>query len=256
VKFADKINFDRMNMNKTKCDRAKLKKLALVLGALLLLPLLAACNSEESTLTLSDVETVLYEHPSNGAALTIPASWKKLSEMDNAVVFADADNTISLTVVLELGGFTYFSDSGLLDVAEEVASQVLNQPEVVQSLVWSAPKEIVQLTAAGTLQEDKANTAENAADSAEVAADTAEVNENAAEDTDKAENGENTESGENAICEVAIVSPIPAVRYYIVAVAEVDAYKENAQLLSDIYAGFYLNKSEDEMYEGLAALNQ
>jgi hypothetical protein len=41
-----------------------------------------------------------------------------------------------------------------------------------------------------------------------------------------------------------------------VAVAEVDAYKENAQLLSDIYAGFYLNKSEDEMYEGLAALNQ
>jgi hypothetical protein len=209
------------------------------------------------------VETVLYEHPSNGAALTIPASWKKLSETDNAVVFADADNTISLTVVLELGGFTYFSDSGLLDVAEEVASQVLNQPEVVQSLVWSAPKEIVQLTAAGTLQEDKANTAENAADSAEVvadtaevAADTAEVTENAAEDTDKAETGENTETGENAICEVAIVSPIPAVRYYIVAVAEVNAYKENAQLLSDIYAGFYLNKSEDEMYEGLAALNQ
>jgi hypothetical protein len=252
-----------MNMNKTKFDRTKLKKLALVLGALLLLPLLFACNSEESTLTLSDVETVLYEHPSNGAALTIPASWKKLSETDNAVVFADADNTISLTVVLELGGFTYFSDSGLLDVAEEVASQVLNQPEVVQSLVWSAPKEIVQLTAAGTLQEDKANTAENAADSAEVvadtaevAADTAEVTENAAEDTDKAETGENTETGENAICEVAIVSPIPAVRYYIVAVAEVDAYKENAQLLSDIYGGFYLNKSEDEMYEGLAALNQ
>jgi hypothetical protein len=249
--LTDKTTLNSGEFDSRKPHRARFGKIALLLGALLLLPLLVACNSDDSTLTLSDVETVVYDHPSNGASLTLPAAWKKLSETDNAVVFADPDNTISLTVVLELGGFTYFSDNGLLDIAEEVASQVLNEPEVVQSLVWSAPKDIVQLTAAGSLRSEAENVA-NAVENSEGVADTSESSTVA----DNTENSDNADGGENAVCEVAIVSPIPAVRYYIVAVAEVDAYKENAQLLSDIYAGFYLNKTEDELYTGLAALNQ
>lgn len=191
-----------------------MKKLWALLAAFCLLLALAACGEDEQQLSLATMDVQAYEHPSNGAAITLPAAWEKLSEADEATVFAASDNSISLTLARELGGFSYYSAEGLAELAEELAAGVLTEPEVLQSEALAKPKGAVLVTAAGELAE-----------------------------------------GEPAVCEVVVYSPIPAVRYYTVAVAGSDAYQENAGLLREVYAGFHLNKTEDEIYQQLEDTN-
>lgn len=187
-------------------------KILVICGLVLLC---AACRSDAAGGSLSDMETVAYDHPQNGASLTLPADWQMLSETDEAVVFADADDTVSLTLTRELGGYSYYSADGLLEMAGKVADTVLEEPETLAAAEADKPKDAVVLTCAGQLA-------------------------GAAEDAP------------NAICETVIVSPLAAVRYYLVAVAEVDYYAENADVLQDIYASFRLNKTEDEIYQALS----
>lgn len=184
---------------------------AAVCGTLLVC---AGCGSDDAVVSLYDGETLAYDHPQNGASLTLPADWEKLSETDEAVVFADADDTISLTLSRELGGYSYYSTDGLLDMAADVTAAVLQEPELLAAAELRHPDDAVLYSAAGRLA-------------------------GAAEDSP------------NAICEAVVISPLSAVRYHLVVVSEVDQYAESASMLREIYASFHLNKTEDEIYEPL-----
>lgn len=203
------------------------------LAALLVLAVLAlaGCNTQTPVQSkLYDAPTNVYEHEQIGVVLTVPDSWLILSEDADSVVFMEPEGKLSLTMTWELGGYTYYSDEGLLDMAEAVAGQVLQQPEILQRVSRSLPGNNQLVTALGALQQTTA--AENLE----------------GEVYDKAELNDETA---NAVCEVMIFSPLPALRYYLVTVAEPAAYEQNAALLSDIYASFYLNETEDTLYEGL-----
>lgn len=192
-----------------------MKKLISVLLAVLLLLALAACGGSDAELSLATMDVQTYSHPTNGAELTLPADWKLLSETDEATIFAAADNSISFTILRELAGFSYYSAEGLAGLAEELAGGVLTEPETLQSEALYEPQGAVLATFSGELPD----------------------------------------AGGPAVCEVVVFSPLPAVRYFTVAVAGSDAYQANANLLREVYASFALNKTEDEIYRQLAAAN-
>lgn len=192
----------------------KTGKIKLLIVCLLALLWLAACGQQDGGKSLADIEVQQYAHPTNGATLTLPAEWEMLSEVDEATVFADAENTISFSLLRELAGFSYYSPEGLAELAEELIGGVLTEPKILLSVGLRKPDGTVLVTAAGELPDD----------------------------------------GGAAVCEVAVFSPLAAVRYFAVVVAEADAYRENQQLLEEIYTGFALNKTEDEIYEQLAPL--
>lgn len=196
---------DRKNMRSA--------RLLLALATALLLLGLAGCKQDDRQVSLYDNETLAYSHPHIGAAMTVPAAWKTLSEAEDSIVFSTPDADLTLTLTWELGGYTYYSDADLLEMAAAVASQVLAEPDVLRQLARSLPGNNQLVTAAGPLVGD--------------------------------------EEGANAVCEVMIFSPLPAVRYYLITVAEVDAYEANAKLLNEIYASFYLSEDEDTIYAGL-----
>lgn len=52
-----------------------------------------------------------------------------------------------------------------------------------------------------------------------------------------------------AVCQAMVVSPLSAVRYFIVVTANSDTFSEYSQVLRDIYATFEVRLSEDELYE-------
>ncbi len=197
-------------MPKNRMNR-RLLALAFAAGALLLA--LAGCKQEGGPVSLYDNETRAYVHPQIGAAMTVPAAWKTLSEAEDSVVFTTPEADLTLTLAWELGGYTYYSDADLLDMAAAVAGQVLAEPELLRQSARSLPGNNQLVTAAGPLL--------------------------------------GAEDGPNAVCEVMIFSPLPAVRYYLITVAEVEAYETNAKLLNEIYASFYLSEDEDTIYAGL-----
>lgn len=55
-----------------------------------------------------------------------------------------------------------------------------------------------------------------------------------------------------AVCQAVVVSPLSAVRYFIVVTANSEAFGEYRQVLRDIYATFELNLTEDELYQKFA----
>lgn len=179
--------------------------------ALLLLCVAALYGCGDEQLSLQNMETTVYSHPTNGAELTLPADWQMLSEGDEATVFVNADNSISLGVARELAGFSYYSTDGLADLAEELAGSVLTEPEILQREQLTHPDDAVLVTAAGQLLEG---------------------------------------DGE-AVCQVVVISPLAAVRYFIVVTAESDAFDEYQKVLREVYATFTLNKTEDEIYQQL-----
>lgn len=52
-----------------------------------------------------------------------------------------------------------------------------------------------------------------------------------------------------AVGQAVVVSPLSAVRYFIVVVADGDTFGEYRQVLRDVYATFALNVTEDELYQ-------
>lgn len=185
-----------------------------MLAVCFLVLLCAACRNGDSEVSLYDADTIAYDHPQNGASLTLPADWQKLSETEDSVVFGDADDTVSLTLSWELGGYSYYSTDGLLEMAGSLAAAVLDDPETLAAAEADSPKDAVIFTCAGRL-------------------------------------AGSAEDSPSAICEAVVISPMSAVRYHLVVVAEVDYYAENSGLLRDIYAGFHLNKTADELYQTL-----
>lgn len=188
-------------------QKAKIIRLAALLLAVFSL---AGCGGEQ--LTLQDMTATVYDHPTNGAELTLPADWQMLSENDEETVFADADNRISLGVARELGGFSYYSADGLAGLAEEVIGSVLSEAEILERRQLGKPENAVLVTAAGKL----------------------------------------ADSEDEAVCQVVVISPLSAVRYFVIVTAESDAFEEYQQVLCDVYATFMLNKTEDEIYAQLA----
>lgn len=174
---------------------------------LLLALSLILCGCGETQARLSDVETVVYNHPTNGATLTLPSNWQKLSETEESVVFVNSDNSLSLGLTRELAGYSYYSAEGLAGLAEELLAAKLEDMEILQRELLSKPSNAVLVTASGTLSDGE------------------------------------------SVASAAVLSPLSAVRYFVVVTAESDAFAEQEQVLRDIYASFELNKTEDEIYE-------
>lgn len=183
----------------------KFRQIAAVCLLAALATVLCACGGEQAR--LADLETVVYDHPTNGATLTLPSDWQKLSETEESAVFVNADNSLSMGLVRELAGFSYYSAEGLAGLAEELLASKLSDMEIIEREALSKPENAVLVTASG-----------------------------------------NTDDGA-AVASAVVVSPLSAVRYFIVVTAESDAFAEQAQVLRDIYASFELNKTEDEIYE-------
>ena len=114
----------------------KIKFLLTVLITLAVAVMLTACgNADDSKLQLSEMETIEYNNPQNGASITIPADWQVKSEDENCTVFANADGTISLVLKWELGGMSYFSEEELAGLAADVCKATLGEgAEVYKSL--------------------------------------------------------------------------------------------------------------------------
>lgn len=183
----------------------KFRQITAVFVLFMIATVLCACGNEQAR--LSDLETVVYNHPINGASLTLPSDWQKLSETDEGAVFVNADNSLSLGIVRELAGYSYYSPEGLAGLAEELLASSLNDMELLEREALSHPENAVLVTASG-----------------------------------------NTEDGA-AVASAVVVSPLSAVRYFIVVTAESAEFAEQEQVLRDIYASFELNKTEDEIYE-------
>ena len=211
-------------MPKNKCKLTWLSAFSLLSVCLLL----AGCGTRTQAQQpkLYEAATTVYEHPHIGVVVTVPASWLILSEAEDSVVFMEPEGKMTLTMAWELGGYTYYSDQDLLDIGEAVAGQILQEPEILQRVSRSLPGNNQLITALGFLQ--SASSADDV--------------------YDKAETDEETSK---AVCEVMIFSPLPALRYYLITVAEPAAYEQSTALLSDISASFYLNETEDTLYEGL-----
>lgn len=187
-----------------------LKKIGLALALLLALGSLAGCGGSKQV-SLYDDDVAAYSHPESGASFMVPQSWEKLAEAQQSVLFANPEQSLALTVYLELGGYTYYSDDELLDIAQDICKDVLTEPEILRNGGRSdLGGQLV--TAAGALAE---------------------------------------EPDVMAVCEVLVLSPMPAVRYYLVALGSPEDYEANSRLLEEIYLSFYTNKSADELYEGL-----
>lgn len=187
----------------------------LLIAALAMLLCLAGCGGGE-LVSLYDGDVAAYSHPDCGAAFMTPQSWEKQSEDERSVVFVNGDNSISLTVYYELAGFSYYSNQELLDMGREICGQILAEPEILREENRSDMGGQL-VTAAGSLSSPVPE-----------------------------------EADASAVCEVLVLSPLSAVRYYFVTVSTTAAYAENSRLLEEIYLSFFVNKTEDELYADLA----
>ena len=77
-------------MPKDRMNRRPARLLLALAGALLLFALLGltGCKQDNRQLSLYDNETRAYTHPCIGAAMTVPAAWKRFSKRRTAWFFA------------------------------------------------------------------------------------------------------------------------------------------------------------------------
>ena len=90
-----------------------MKKILICLVISLLL--LTSCFSATA---LNKAETQLYSSRA-GYHITLPADWQLISEDEQSAVFAAPEHDISLTIVSELGGETYYSLREIADMLLE-----------------------------------------------------------------------------------------------------------------------------------------
>ncbi|MGI5824789.1 MAG: hypothetical protein ACOX7J_04375 [Bacillota bacterium] len=173
---------------------------------------LTGCGSDEPDLNLSELETVQYNNPHNGASVTVPADWEIISEDENGTVFSDADGTISFVLKWELGGMSYFSKEELAGLAVDVAKATLKDAAVYESLELTKFDVAVKGVCTGTVADDAENSV-------------------------------------NAVCDTAIIQYFHDVRYYLVAVTDAGTYAEYENVFTQIANSFTCSLSEDEVYE-------
>lgn len=179
-------------------------KFRLITLVLALLLVLAGCADEQ--LGLKDVSVTVTHDLDNGASLTLPGDWEMLSMTEESAVFANADGSLSLGVMRELAGFSYYSPDELADMAEDMLGGVLADMHLLEREALDKPENAVLVTASGQLDDGA------------------------------------------AVCQAVVISPLSAVRYFVVATANSDMFSEYRQVLRDVYATFELNLTEDELY--------
>lgn len=128
------------------------------LAAVLILAVLLLCGcGEKQQLRLDDMPVVVTVDMDNGARLTIPDGWEILSMTDEATVFCNADNSLSLAVLRELAGFSYYSADGLADLGEQLLGSALGEDmQVIEREALSKPEGAVLVTATGKVADGEA----------------------------------------------------------------------------------------------------
>jgi hypothetical protein len=184
--------------------------LIFVCSAALLLILSGCENSSE--INLSDLSTVEYNNPNNGATITVPAEWQVVSEDENSTMFTSEDGTVSFIIKWELGGMSYFSKEELAGLAADVCNATLDNGSVYESLELTKFDVAVKAICTGTVNDESGNAV-------------------------------------NAVCDTAIIQYFNDVRYYLVAVTDAGTYDQYQKVFTQIANSFSCSLSEDEVYE-------
>jgi len=68
------------------------------------------CNNktEEMALRLSQLEPTQYKHP-GGFSVSVPGDWQVKEETENMVFFVDEEDSMTLLLLSEIGGYDYLS---------------------------------------------------------------------------------------------------------------------------------------------------
>jgi len=107
-----------------------MKKTLIAILMFVVLTLGAGCQKP-----FENVETFKYEHLT-GYEITLPAAWQKMQEDQSAAYFLSEDGGISINIITELGGFSFYSmdDLGQL-LLEKLRSEI---PDLKRDPVRSA----------------------------------------------------------------------------------------------------------------------
>ena len=193
--------------------------LIMMLAVTMLLTFVGCSGQTESELSLSDLETVEYNNPHNGATITIPADWQVQSEDEKTTVFLSSDGTISYLAQWELGGMSYFSKEELAGLAADIGNTVLTDPVVYGSWELTDFDVAVKVVSTGTM-EDKAG------------------------------------KSANAVCDASIIQYFNDVRYYLVATTDAGTYAEYENVFMEIAQSFNVSLTEDEVYQKMNEQNE
>lgn len=94
------------------------KKLGALLLVIVLLVSLAACSNK--TALPEDVAFTTYKHPDIGFTLPVPNNWEKVYENQDAAYWTNADGTMALMVLCQLGGNSYYNEEEVGDLLADM----------------------------------------------------------------------------------------------------------------------------------------
>ncbi len=197
-----------------------LKKTVILLIALLLAASLTACNTTSDQVSLADFQTQIYTHPS-GYEINMPKDWNVFQQGINSVIIYNADKTISLNIVSEIGGMDYHTMPELLQTATTMLAESIDDLSVVAEL-----SDADVSTEAGTTSEGKIT----------------------AKKTGHEVLKGMTKDGDQVLADVTAQAPLDGIHYYLIFLCGGKDYTANSQLFEDINKSFELVKTEDEIY--------
>ncbi|MBO8170064.1 MAG: hypothetical protein H0Z35_12910 [Thermoanaerobacteraceae bacterium] len=87
-----------------------MSKRVLVLLAVILL-IASGCAKQSQSFAERDI----YNHPTAGFSIQVPAGWEKVAETDFGAEFVDPENGIAANFLLEIGGLGYYTAEQLAD---------------------------------------------------------------------------------------------------------------------------------------------
>lgn len=200
-----------------------LKKTVVLIIGLLLTCLLTACDTTSEQVSLDDFQTQAYTHPS-GYKITMPKDWTVFQQGINSVIIYNADKSVSLNVVSEIGGMDYHTMPDLLQMATTMLSKSIDDLTVVAEL--------------------------SDADVTMDASTTSESNTKAKKTGHEVLKG-TTKDGDEVLADVTVFAPLDGIHYYLIFLCGGKDYTANSQLFEDINKSFELVKTEDEIYDML-----
>ncbi len=106
---------------------AKKYRLLLLVGLFLMVLSLGSCGDKTS----DDTAVTEYTHPKVGFVVQIPNDWQKVFEDDTSTYWLNAEGSLGLMVFCQLGGYSYYDESGVGDIMEKLMAKGVQKWQVV-----------------------------------------------------------------------------------------------------------------------------
>lgn len=156
-------------------------------------------------------KTVIYDHPSAGFSVQVPASWEKVMEDKTSVAFYSYEHRVAFNILLEVGGLGYYDLEGLGEEVVKHFKQELEDVKVIEQSNSNVQPDTYRVILQGRV---------------------------------KSENG----NGE-IISKVFIIDYDPGIRYYLVFTAEADDYYGWDYEFEDLAKTFTVYKDKRDIYK-------